>query len=186
MNCRASRRVGRRLHGARRRRLPLATPQPTNNGAMVAMLVSFVPVVAGHAVAESLLRDDVRTPGVEPPRKLAAVLLVVLHRGGLVPERRDSRRFRAGAPTLSFVGLVSLWVAIRDWPWRAYYLGATAAVAIGFAASAPVGGLLAPDMTLGVMFILLGVSMVPIGLLDHLLLVKLMKEVREQELHRAL
>ena len=34
-------------------------------------------------------------------------------------------------------------------------------------------------MTLGVMFLLLGASMVPIGLLDHLLLVKLMKEARE-------
>ena len=55
------------------------------------------------------------------------------------------------------------------------------AVAVGFIASAPVGGLLAPNMTLGVMFLLLGTSMVPIGVLDHLLLVKLMKEAREPE-----
>lgn len=33
-------------------------------------------------------------------------------------------------------------------------------------------------MTLGVMFLLLGASMVPIGLLDHRQLVRLMKEVR--------
>ena len=55
----------------------------------------------------------------------------------------------AGAPTTWFVALVSVWVAVRDWPWRAYYLIATVAVATGLAASAPIGGLLAPNMTLG-------------------------------------
>jgi hypothetical protein len=34
-------------------------------------------------------------------------------------------------------------------------------------------------MTLAVLFVLVGVSMVPIGVLDHLLLVRLLKEVRE-------
>ena len=87
----------------------------------------------------------------------------------------------AGAPTTWFVALVSVWVAVRDWPWRAYYLSATVAVAMGLVASAPVGGLLAPNMTLGVMFPLLGGSMVAIGLLDHFLLVKLMKEARESQ-----
>ena len=87
----------------------------------------------------------------------------------------------AGTPTLVIVALASIAVAIRDWPWRAYYLLAPAAVGIGFIASAPVTGVLAPGMTLGVIYLLLGASMVPIGLLDHLLLVRLVKEVREPQ-----
>jgi uncharacterized iron-regulated membrane protein len=87
----------------------------------------------------------------------------------------------AGGPTVLIVGLFSLWVAFRDWPWRGYYLLPALAVAGGLAASAPVGGLLVPNLTLGVMFPLLGGSMVAVGLLDHLLLVKLMKEARESQ-----
>ena len=36
-------------------------------------------------------------------------------------------------------------------------------------------------LTLGTMFLLIGASLVPIGILDHLLLVKLMREVRESQ-----
>lgn len=154
----------------------VAWPQPTNNGAMIAMLVSFVPVIA---VMPRLNRYYAATFGRQawsPSRKrpllFGVYLAIAWSMNAAIPE------IPAGTPTTATVALLSVWVAIRDWPWRAYYLLATAAVAIGLAASAPVGGLLPPNMTLGVMFLLLGASMVPIGLLDHLLLVKLMKQAR--------
>jgi hypothetical protein len=90
---------------------------------------------------------------------------------------RTPRLFPISTPAT--IALASIWLAIRDWPWRAHYLGAAAAVAIGFIASAPVTGVLEPGMTLAMIFLLLGASMVPIGLLDHLLLVRLVREVRE-------
>ena len=87
----------------------------------------------------------------------------------------------AGAPTLVVVGVASALVAIRDWPWRAYYLLATAAVTLAFAASASGAGVLGPGRTVGAMFIAVGVSMVAIGLLDHFMLVRLVKEARESQ-----
>jgi hypothetical protein len=85
----------------------------------------------------------------------------------------------AGTPTLWTVALFSLWVTIRDWPWRAYYLGMTLAVAGTFTASASgVGWIVNPGLTVPALFVTTGVSMVVVGVLDHLLLVKLMKDVR--------
>ena len=158
----------------------IAIPEPTNNGAIVAMMVSFVPVVA---VMPRLNRYYSTTFGRQvwsPPRKwkvsfLIGYFCVAWSLNAAIPE------IPAGGPTVLIVGLFSLWVAFRDWPWRAYYLIATVAVASGLAASAPIGGLLAPNMTLGVMFPVLGSSMVAIGLLDHFLLVKLMKDARESQ-----
>ena len=156
----------------------IAAPQPTNNGALIAMLVSFAPVVA---VMPRLNRYYATTFGRQvwsPPRKwqlffLMGYTCVGWWLNATIPA------IPAGVPTIQFVALVSIWVAIRDWPWRAYYLIATVAVAAGLVASAPIGGLLAPNLTLGVMFLLLSASMVPISLLDHLLLLKLMKEARK-------
>lgn len=158
----------------------IATPEPTNNGAIVAMLVSFVPVVA---VMPRLNRYYAATFGRQvwsPPRKwkvsfLFGYFCVAWWLNAAIPE------IPAGGPTVLTVGLFSLWVAFRDWPSRGYYLIPALAVAGGLAASAPVGGLLAPNLTLGVMFPLLGGSMVSIGLLDHVLLVKLMKEARDSQ-----
>jgi hypothetical protein len=154
----------------------VAWPQPTNNGAMVAMLVSFVPVVAIMPLVNryyaTTFGRQVWTPSRNLPLFMGIYLVIAWSMNAWIPE------IPAGGPTTATVALLSGWVAIRDWPWRASYLLATAAVALGLAASAPVGGLLAPNMTLGVMFLLIGASMVPIGVLDHLLLVKLMKQAR--------
>jgi hypothetical protein len=87
----------------------------------------------------------------------------------------------AGAPSAFTVAVCSLWLAVRDWPWRAYYIGATVAVAIAFTASAAVGGVLDSSLTLAAMFFAIGTSMVPIGLLDHRLLVRLIQEARSPE-----
>ena len=149
---------------------------PTNDGAIVAMLVSFVPVMAGMPRLNRYYATNFGRQVWKPSKKwllyVGIYMVVAWSLNVGIPA------IPAGGPTLGIVGLASLWVAIRDWPWRAYYLGATAAVAVGFAASAPVGGLLPPNLTIGVMFVLLGASMVPIGLLDHFLLVRLMNEAR--------
>ena len=74
-----------------------------------------------------------------------------------------------------------MWVALRDWPWRAYYLAAPVAVATAFTFTASGGGVIEPSLTLAVLFLTIGASFVPIGILDHMLLVKLMKEARAPE-----
>lgn len=155
-------------------------PEPSNNGAIAAMGLSFVLIVPGVFSLNRYYATRFGRQVVSPPRHPGRLLFIwsaymvvawILH--ARYPE------IPAGAPTLSVVAFASIWLAIRDWPWRAYYLLATVAVSIGFIASAPITGALAPNMTVGVLFLLLGASMVPIGLLDHLLLVKLMKEARE-------
>jgi hypothetical protein len=158
----------------------IATPEPTNNGAIAAMLLSFIPVAAFMPRLNRYYATTFGRQVWSPPRRwkvsfLIGYFCVAWWLNAAIPE------IPAGGPTGLTVGLFSLWVAFRDWPWRGYYLIPALGVAGGLAASAPVGGLLAPNMTLGVMFLLLGASMLVIGLLDHLLLVKLMKEARESQ-----
>jgi hypothetical protein len=87
----------------------------------------------------------------------------------------------AGAPTVATVVGVSVWVAIRDWPARAYYLAAPVAVATAFTFTASGGGVMSPQLTLAILFLAIGASFVPIGMLDHMLLVRLVKEARAAE-----
>jgi len=157
-------------------------PEPSNNGAIVAMMLSFVLIVPGVFSLNRYYATRFGRQVVSPPRHPGR--LVFIWASYMVVAWTLNARFPeipAGGPTLGTVAVASIWLAIRDWPWRAYYLLATAAVSIGFIASAPISGALAPNMTVGVLFLLLGASMVPIGLLDHLLLVKLMKEARESQ-----
>ena len=157
-------------------------PEPSNNGAVAAMLLSFVLIVPGVLSLNRYYATRFGRQVVSPPRHPR--WLVFIWFAYMVVAWTLNARFPeipAGAPTLWTVGFASIWLAVRDWPWRAYYLLATAAVASGFIASAPMTGALPPNMTVGVLFLLVGASMVPIGLLDHLLLVKLMKEGRESQ-----
>ena len=156
------------------------TGRPTDNGAMLALVVSFVPVVPGvwwlNRYYTSRFGRQVSAPA--PKWGMLAMLPLFLCMAYL------NARFPsipAGAPTLAVVAVASAWVAIRDWPWRSYYLGATAAVALTFAASASGTGVLGPGRTLGAMFLAVGISMVPIGLLDHFMLVRLVKESRDYQ-----
>jgi len=156
--------------------------EPSNNGAIAALGLSFVLIAPG---VFSLNRYYARKFGrqvVSPPRHPGRLLFIwsaYMVVSWILNARYEA--IPAGAPTLSIVAFASIGLVIRDWPWRAYYLLAPMAVAIGFFASAPIGGVLPPNMTVGVIFMLLGASMVVIGLLDHLLLVKLMKEARESQ-----
>ena len=155
---------------------------PTDNGAMIALLVSFVPVVPGMAWLNRYYTSTFGRQVSEPTPmwwRLAVIPLFVFmaYLNARIPS------IPAGAPTLAVVAVASALVAIRDWPWRGYYFVATAAVALTFAASASGAGIFVPGKTLGAMFIAVGVSMVPIGLLDHFLLVRLAKEARPVATH---
>ena len=157
-----------------------ATVRPTDNGAMIALLVSFVPVVPGVSWLNRYYTSTFgRQVSAPPPKWRLLALIPVFWFMAFLNARFES--IPAGAPTLFFVAVASAWVAIRDWPWRTYYFGATAAVALTFAATASGAGVLGPGRTVGAMFIAVGVSMVPIGLLDHFMLVRLVKEAREPQ-----
>ena len=155
------------------------TPTPTNDGALILLMAWFALTLPA---AWWVQRYYDRTFGrqVSKPKNLVRTLLL-LNVYFVIAMFLNSRfpAIPSGAPTAFSVALLSLWVAIRDWPWRGYYLGATAAVAIALGLSAAVGGVLDPNLTLAAMFFAVGSSMVPIGLLDHRLLVKLVQDARE-------
>jgi hypothetical protein len=157
-------------------------PEPSNNGAIAALGVWFVLTVPGVLSLNRYYATRFGRQVVSPPRNSWRLVLLWFICGFVAPFLNASfPAIPAGGPTLGVVAVASVWLSIRDWPWRAYYLLATAAVSIGFIASAPISGVLAPNLTLVVMFLLVGASMVAIGLLDHLLLVKLMREAREPD-----
>jgi hypothetical protein len=158
----------------------MVAPVPTNNGAMVALAASFVLMVPGmwwlNRYYAATFGRQVWKPGRFTWVFVPAYFVVasVLHVS--IPS------IPAGAPTVGIVVVASVWVVIRDWPWRAYYLAAPLAVAMAFTFTASGGGGIDPQLTLPVLFLTIGASFVPIGMLDHMLLVKLMKEVRAPEL----
>ena len=158
-----------------------ATAGPSDNGAMIALLVSFAPVVPGvwwlDRYYDSTFGRQVSAPA--PKWRLLAMIPLFLGFVAYLNYRFPS--IPPGGPTLAVVAVASALVAIRDWPWRGYYLVATAAVAVSFAASPSGAGVLGPITTLGLMFLAVGASMVPIGVLDHFLLVRLVKEARQPQ-----
>ena len=124
--------------------------RPTDNGALVALLVSFVPVVPGMWW---LNRHYTSTFGrqVSAPASQWRKLAIIPSSGSWRTQRPipvDSGRCAHAHVRRDRLRLA----AIRDWPWRTYYLGATAAVALTFAASASGSGVLGPGRTLGAMF----------------------------------
>jgi hypothetical protein len=162
----------------------MTTPEPSNNGAMIAVLASFALIVPGvwslNRYYATRFGRQVSSPRIRQNPWPTLIIWWVYFAVAWTLNFRFPE-IPAGVPTAATVAFASIWLAIRDWPWRAHYLFAAAAVAIGFTASAPVTGVLEPGMTLAMVFLLLGASMVPIGLLDHLLLVRLVKEVREPQ-----
>jgi hypothetical protein len=152
---------------------------PTDAGAMVALLVSFVPAIPG---VRWLNRYYATTFGRQEATRPAGKWPLLLALGYFVVGAWLNATFPAippGGPTVATVACLSVWVAIRDWPWRVYYLIAPAAIGIAFAASASGVGAFEPGVTLATIFLALGASMVAIGLLDHSVLVRLVREARE-------
>ena len=152
--------------------------EPTPMGVGGALLASSFIVMAGTARLKRYYDATFGRQQPSPPARLQTVGLLVTFSclaGWLAP---------LGA-TAAIVGIGSLWVVIRDWPWRAYYLAATAAVVVSVIASVSTGASFATGQAMALTYILFGVSFVPIGLLDHRLLVKLMDEARAPEVAAA-
>jgi hypothetical protein len=72
---------------------------------------------------------------------------------------------------LALCGLGFLWVAIRDWPLRAYHLLGAAGVALALGVQFTADAALHPWPAVARSFLLLGLSCIAVGLLDHRLLV---------------
>ena len=147
----------------------IATPQPTQFGATVALSASFALMLPGVLWLDryyaTTFGRQVKNPRERWPT-LAFLLMFWTLSAWLVP-------LLAAAV---MVGVMSLWVAVRDWPWRGYYLAATAAVATSFIAALSSAGAEQPGVALAMTYFLFGLAFVPIGLLDHRLLVKLMQK----------
>lgn len=161
------------------------SPQPTDNGSMVALAVSFVPVIPGVWLLNRYYATTFGRQVLSPPEQRYLPVFVFFYFLLGMILNATIPAIPAGAPTAVTTALISVWVAIRDWPYRAHYLLVTAAVVLGFAVSASGAGLLPAHLTLGTIFVLLGASFVAVGVLDHLLLVKLMKEARQTQTSRA-
>jgi hypothetical protein len=157
----------------------IAAPEPTNNGALIALGMSSVLMLTGmwwlNRYYAATFGRQVWKPGRFTWLFLPVYFVVATLLHVSIPS------IPAGAPTAAMVVLASVWVAIRDWPWRAYYLAAPVAVVIAFRFTASGGGVIEPQLTLAVLFLTIGASFVPVGMLDHVLLVKLMKEARAPE-----
>jgi hypothetical protein len=155
------------------------TPTPSNNGALLALGLSFVPMAPGVWWANRYYSATFGRQVIKArnPGRLIAFGCAYWVIGFSLDKAFPA--IPAGAPTAATVVLFASWVAVRDWPVRAYYLAAPAAVIAAFMVTASGGGVLTPNLTLVTIFFTLGVSIVVIGLLDHRLLVKLVEDARE-------
>ncbi len=156
----------------------LITRHPTSEGALVALGLSFVPMFPAQwrlnrYYAENFGRQVMRRP--EPVRSVLLPLILLMTVASFL--NATFPEIPPGAPTAAVVAFLSLWVTVRDWPWRGYYAIATIAVATAFTARAT--GAIDADAAVAVSFLLTGVAMVAIGLLDHRLLVRLTEEARQ-------
>ena len=157
----------------------IAAPVPTNNGALIALGGAFVLLLPGiwwlNRYYAATFGRQVWRPGRFTWLFLPVYFVIASWLNAAIPS------IPAGGPTVATVVIVSVWVAIRDWPWRAYYLIAPVAVATAFSVTASGGGVIDASLTLAVLFLSVGTAFVPIGMLDHMLLVRLMKEARASE-----
>jgi len=160
----------------------ITMPAPTREGAMTAMLAAIVLMTPGqwwlHRYYATTFGRQVQKPGnprlILPALSLnLAVFTISMYLNRRFPE------IPAGAPTTVFFGFLTILVAMRDWPWRGYYLGITGVVAVAFTASLLTVG--DSGTTLAMTFFALGVSAVPVGLLDHRLLVRLIEQARPHQ-----
>jgi hypothetical protein len=155
----------------------IATSQPTNNGALIALGVTGLLMIPGQWWAHYYYTSRFGRQRAKPKDRRYTLMFLAVYWVVAWCLHTWVPSIPAGAPTAMTVALYSSWVAIRDWPSRAYYAGATVAIVLAFAATSSGGGILPPNLTLVTVFLAVGVSLVPIGILDHLLLVRLLKEV---------
>jgi hypothetical protein len=157
----------------------MAATAPTNSGALIALGMSGVLMAPGNWWLKRYYAARFGRQVWKPGRFSKAFLPVYFVIASLLNAWIPS--IPAGAPTAATVAVASTWIGIRDWRWRGYYFAVPVAIAIAFATTASGGGPLSPRLTLAVLFLTVGACLVPIGLLDHLLLVKLVNEAQAAE-----
>lgn len=154
---------------------------PTDDGGMIALMVAFVLMVPGQIWAHRYYGRTFGRQVRKPQNPLVQIAIITVYLAVATFLNRRFPEIPAGGPTLYVVVVASLILAVRDWPWRAHYLGMAAAVAIAFSVNVFGVDVIDRGMTLAVTLLVTGVSMIGVGLLDHLLLVRLMKDVQLPE-----
>ena len=156
----------------------LMSGNPTHTGGMICLVVSFLLIVPGQWWAHRYYATTVgRQVASKRSRLPMLVFLFVYTLVGTFLDRQFPE-IPAGAPTAGVVVLMSLFVAVRDWPWRMHYAAVAAAVATAFSVNVIGVGGIDRGMTLTMTFFVTGVAFVPAGLLDHRLLMRLIEESR--------
>ena len=84
------------------------------------------------------------------------------------------------AASALIAGVYSLWIAVRDWPFRPHHVSAAVVAAVGVALHLSPFGAASPSQATAATMGLLGVTWILIGFLDHRLLVSLM-QARQDE-----
>lgn len=159
----------------------LVAAQPTHTGGMIALVVSFALMAPGqwwaHRFYATTVGRQVRSRrNLWPSLIFMSVYFVI----GMYLNRRYPE-IPAGAPTAATVVLASLIIAVRDWPWRAHYAGVTVIVAFAFSSNVFGVDVIDRGLALTMTFFAAGISFTLVGLLDHRLLMTLMREVRLPE-----
>jgi hypothetical protein len=157
----------------------LATGRPTHTGGMIALGATFVLMLPGQWWAHRYYAATVGRQVASRRELWPSLLFLTVY--FLIATYLDRRfpEIPAGAPTAATVVLASLFVAIRDWPWRAHYAGVAVAVSGAFASNVIGVDVIDRGMALNVTLFVTGVAFIPAGLLDHRLLLKLMHDARQ-------
>lgn len=87
-------------------------------------------------------------------------------------------RIPPAAMAMPMVAWLHLWVAIRDWPYRRYHLFGSITATVSTLLLLTPAAHAAPDLAVAAGFLLVGVVTIPIGFLDHQLLVSVMQAGR--------
>jgi hypothetical protein len=159
----------------------LSLTHPTDTGGLIALGLAFVLMIPGQSWAHHYYARTFGRQVRTRPNPAAVVALFTIY---FVIATYVDRRFPAipaGGPTLGIVVMVSLVVAIRDWRWRAHYLGMAAAVATAFTLNVAGVDVIDRGMTLSITLLVTGLSMIGVGLIDHLLLVRLVNDARQPD-----
>ena len=163
----------------------MAVTHPTDNGALVALGAAFLLMLPGQWWAHRYYANTVGRQVPEPKNRVWTVAFLLAYFAIGTYLDRSYPEFPAGTPTTLTVVLFSMWVAIRDWRWRGYYAGVAAAVALTFGTNVVGVDVIDRGKTLAATLFATGLSFMAAGLLDHRLLIKLMKEVRQPERAQA-
>jgi hypothetical protein len=157
----------------------LASTHPTDTGGLVGFAVAFVLMLPGQWWAHRYYAQTVGRQVRQPRNLLPTVILFTTYFAVATFIDKRYPELPAGTPTAAFVVLMSLIVALRDWPWRAHYAGVAAAVSFAYGSNVVGVDVIDRGMTLAMTMFVAGLAMVPAGLLDHRLLMKLIEQVRE-------